>query len=551
MALPIDQIILNNLINQLANTSNNTGQSSNATNQVTIANLLANINPRLPDVLFNNNVTATVANSGNGLANILASNANAINTANSTNQLNVLIPQITNETPAVQVVVTTNQAQLQQGQQMQIQLPDASAFTRVAANNIVANVNIVVPPSQNTEAQNINARINIIVPPISNIDSNLEHGQFIKQDINNPNALLGKNFSAYFIQTPDEGITTKLPSQLTQPINQPQEIVGLHIRINNISLPNSPQSAPAATPSNFTGTVIFAADSETIINTNIGTLRLPINLQVPVGTNIEFDIAAIDLKNFKNLPEAGINNADVLKQYLNSDNSALKQLLSALQINSAAVAGNNQAPTAQLPNTTDKYIMARALWFLGNVSGATPEKWLGDENHNNLRKAADGNNLLSRVDGLFKTLRGFFASGPEQAATQAWNNFVIPFMDSDNELNFVNFYTERDADGENTNNENKATRFIVELNNSYYGEVQIDGLLSKHPTSKTLDVFFRYSGNINDEDKNNIRDIFQNSLEQSNLKGNLIFQQTEIELIPRPYANGQVAEAISPSGYII
>jgi hypothetical protein len=571
-------IIINNSLLSAINSQNLAAQNNNAQNLgqgASAASQAANITAGLPPTLLGSTVTANVT------------------TNQQLGQVQVNIPQFSNFLPQAEITLTTNQTQLLQGQQVQVQIPDANNFTRT--NNIlIANVNITTSDVNTGATQNFNGRINIVLP--NQASSNTQNNNFIQQNISNPESLVGKNLSAYFISAPDKNLVQNISGQnpqasILQGVSQSslvsENISGLQIKISNITLPNNApltnaavtnapitnaSSANTLNAENFSASVVFSGDNETILNTSLGTLRLPVNLQLPVGTNLQFNISGLDLKNLVANKELQITNLETLKQYLASDNTALKDLLSALTNNSAnnpnpAV---NQAAQAQIPNTVDKFIFSRAIWFLGNVSNNSADKWLSDDN----KKILGRNNAspeIGKLDSLFSALKSFFtpADAPAQGAVGAWNNFTVPFLDSENKLNYVNFYTEQNQSSNDENNGKTATRFIVELNNSYFGEVQIDGLLTNSdninmhinaqaPQNKKLDIIFRYSSEISEEDKINLREVFFNSIEISGLKGDIQLRKTEAEDIPRPYNNpnytnnnlGQI-NSINPNGYVI
>jgi hypothetical protein len=558
----VDAIINNSLLNAI-NTQNinsqNLGQGASASQA-------ANINSELPNILLGTPLNATVT------------------TNPQLGQVSLNVPQLASFLPQAEVLVTTNQTQLQQGQQVQIQLPEATNFTRLN-NTLIANINIATTDANTGATQNFNGRINIVLP--NQPSSNASNNQFIQQNISNPESLVGKNFQAFFISAPDKNFTQNLvqnissqPSQVQvlQGVAQsslvPENISGLQIKISNITLPDVASSsanipaAPAsssnlAATANFAASVVFSGDNETILNTNLGTLRLPVNLQLPVGSNIQFDISSLDLKNVAVGKELQITNLESLKQYLASDATALKDLLSALtnNQNTSPQAGVSQAQ-AQVPNVTDKFIFSRAIWFLGNVANSSPDKWLSEDS----KKILSKNNLLAeganKLEGVFKAFKSFFtpAEGLPQGNIGAWNNFVVPFLDSENKLNYVNFFTEQNSKNNNYEGEKSALRFIVELNNSYFGDVQIDGLLTnseitslQQNSSKKLDVIFRYSSQISDSDKLELQKIFIDSLEISGLKGEISFRQSSVDEFPRPQAQNEakLASPLSKNGYVI
>lgn len=537
---------------------------------------------------------------------ILGVNLNATVTSNQQlGQVSVTIPQLANFLPQAEINLTTNQANLQLGQQIQVQLPQADAFTKIN-NTLVANVNVTLTNPDTGNTQNINARVSIVLPNLPS--SGLANNQFIEQNISNPNGLVGQNFSAFFINPPDENLYQNLSPQLANKFANntsaqvPQNaftannISNLQIKITDVTLPNvNPQNLSAqntnlqngqanisgnilqqpvdnsavnlaqqAAAQAISGKVIFSGDNETIINSKIGTLRLPVNLQLPVGTDISFEIGNISLKSLSDAKNLQLNNLEALKQFLNSDTTALKDLLSLLQGGNAAQNLNNlsatQAAQAQIPNASDKHIFARAIWFLGNVANGSSEKWLNDDTKKILSKSNNSSEITTKLESMFNALRSFFTpeSAP-QISNNNWNNFVVPFLDQENNLNYVNFYTEQDKQNQAEKDSKKAIRFLVELNNSYFGEVQIDGLLSKlqadgvQAVGKKLDIIFRYTNIISDADINEIKSIFVNSLEVAGLKGNINFKQTDSSEIPRPYnsANAVEINSISKNGYVI
>ena len=159
------------------------------------------------------------------------------------------------------------------------------------------------------------------------------------------------------------------------------------------------------------------------------------------------------------------------------------------------------------------------LFLLSALNAGNLDKWLGQD----FRKTLDmggHRDLLRRLDDDFSLL----AKANTDPGGQDWKALAFPFFDGDALRQLRMFYRRRES--EKNDKEEDSTRFVIELDLSKTGPVQLDGLFHK----SRFDLVFRTQQNVPTELKQNVYDIFTNNLEITGIQGSLVFKR----VIPFP-----------------
>jgi len=189
----------------------------------------------------------------------------------------------------------------------------------------------------------------------------------------------------------------------------------------------------------------------------------------------------------------------------------LRSALNLLATNDPALASivlNSRIPTA---NTN---LGASLLFFLSALNGGNINKWLGQDVQLTLEKAGQGD--------LFKSLSDDFTALSRlnsDAGGNDWKTLVFPFYSETRLQQLKMFYRKHSREGEDGAEDE--TRFIIELDLSKSGAVQLDGLFKP----KQFDLLFRHQQELDTALKARVSEIFTENMEITGLSGSLTFRK--------------------------
>ena len=123
--------------------------------------------------------------------------------------------------------------------------------------------------------------------------------------------------------------------------------------------------------------------------------------------------------------------------------------------------------------------------------------------------------LLKALDDDFKV----FSRLQSDINGQDWKSLNFPFFDGQNLRQIRMFHRQR-KNSEDENDLNATTRFVIELNLSASGPLQLDGLFKRN----TFDLAIRSHTEMPQDMKHHILKLFNDHIEISGLQGQLIFK---------------------------
>ncbi len=226
----------------------------------------------------------------------------------------------------------------------------------------------------------------------------------------------------------------------------------------------------------------------------------------------------------------GLNTADTLQtapqplEHFIQNWQSLSHIISVMPVaNGQTIAHslNNRVPNAQNPTQ----MASTMIFFMAAMGAKNPAKaWLGPDMTQQLEKQGQGK-LLAMLD---HDMRRIFRLGAETPVNE-WRPSLIP-MQVGGEASAVPLLIKQvmeDAQDEGSKsgedqNDGKiaATRFIVELSLSQFGQVQVDGLLKK----TQLNIIIRSKINLPSHMTVKMSNIFTTALEISGYTGDLQFR---------------------------
>ncbi|MDA1311643.1 MAG: hypothetical protein O2985_18865 [Proteobacteria bacterium] len=190
---------------------------------------------------------------------------------------------------------------------------------------------------------------------------------------------------------------------------------------------------------------------------------------------------------------------------------ALDQAIRLLEAANPVAA--NQITQNHVARPGPQLTAAMAL-FITAVRGGDLRAWLGE----------DSTRAIDRLRGQFgATLREDFgtmhrASEPTESG---WRAFFIPLLD-EGQLNQIRMFLnqENNPEGDGEDRDDPRTHFIVDLSLSQLGDLRIDGTVKQ----KNVDLLVRSLKALPDRMRQDIREIFTNTLARTGIEGQLAFR---------------------------
>jgi len=203
---------------------------------------------------------------------------------------------------------------------------------------------------------------------------------------------------------------------------------------------------------------------------------------------------------------------------------SLSQILSVMSVggsSSMAQSLNNRLPGIENPAR----MTTGMIFFLAAIGAKTPARiWLGPDITRRLEQAGQ-EKLLQKLDN---DMQRIFRLGTTTTAPNDWRPALLP-LHIGGDVTAIPILTRqvRDdrPDGENGaeregEDRDKTTRFIVELDLSQFGQIQLDGLLK----DQKLNIIIRAGIKLPPTMKASMTDMFTTALDISGYRGDLQFR---------------------------
>lgn len=277
-------------------------------------------------------------------------------------------------------------------------------------------------------------------------------------------------------------------------------------------------------------------NGEAIIQTPVGIIRLQAGTQLPIGSHVTFEIGEIKtaqtLESSTSIisPNVAVTPAPLTQ--LARSSGALSNifvLLSGLgtqealsfinknipMINPAEASANPKEQQAPHNLLSPIFTFAAALrsgdfreWL-----GRGNAKWLEDNGHEN---------LLKKAEGEFLSISRQFIDTP----ARQWQSLFFPIAIA-GELQQTRLFVKRDRkqkenEGRLSNEED--TRFVVEMDLSQLGEMQMDGFVRNNNKNIQFDLIIRNFIPLSEEIQKEILNIYNNIGELTGYQGSITFQ---------------------------
>ena len=282
-------------------------------------------------------------------------------------------------------------------------------------------------------------------------------------------------------------------------------------------LPSAPVPGPAllaahaggAHPAAVVGHVIGATPAgQPVVQTPVGTIVLAIKSDLPVGSRMLLELAS---------PNAGATSGPTA---LPADPGALAVTLArgwpALEEAVAALRQQNPAAAARAAESLprpDSSLAANLLTMMQSLAGAKSSEWLPAALRAGLEKLGRGE-LKDRVERE----AGQMARLTAESTSSDWRVFFLPLLD-ESSLRQINMFLRRHG-GDGDSPEESETRFVVEVEFSRFGALQLDGLVGQ----RRFDLVLRTRAPLPAEMRGEIARIHADARSAAGLTGDMTFQ---------------------------
>lgn len=313
---------------------------------------------------------------------------------------------------------------------------------------------------------------------------------------------------------------------------------GLNIKIISITLPAG-TSAPSLTPPPVEGQISLAPGAtlsgvasgrqgvgQTVVQTHAGPISLPTQQALPPGTEIRFEI-----NSHKPLTPGAAQHGPMhagAAPLLDGNWPTFDETLNLLH--EAAPGAHQHIMQAALPRA-DPQLAANVLFFLSALRGGDIRNWLGDGPVRILEK------LRPDLAGRLKSDMTQMTRRMDDPVTGDWRVHGVPFLFGSEVDRIQLLIRDQDANDDGEDEDIKGgTRFVVDLNLSKLGHLQIDGLVGEK--NKRLDLVLRSDDPLSSNVRDDIRRIYNEALELTGIEGSVGFQARPGNFvnIPKPAA---------------
>ena len=295
------------------------------------------------------------------------------------------------------------------------------------------------------------------------------------------------------------------------------------VALNNAQAAKADLAAPLG--QSLVATVLphAVADEPVLLQTSLGVIRIAQPLAAPAGTQLQVRVTSVTAPNSYTIalanatqPEPAAELPELAKQW-----SSLQQIVHILgDENLPSLIPNlpSVSPTPGQPNTVGNQL----LFFLSALKGGDFEAWLGKQSIKILEDKGYGP-LLRKAEGEFMTIAKQWAE-PQQTQN-SWQSFFFPVAVA-GELQQVRAFVKRDRKDKNeeTPEGGEDTRFVLEMELSQLGEMQMDGLVQRSGQNLQFDLMIRSHHPLPSALQTDIQDIFQSTAELTGYRGQIMFQ---------------------------
>jgi len=316
---------------------------------------------------------------------------------------------------------------------------------------------------------------------------------------------------------PATSTPTAIPTQSTQTTTPPAQTI-----------------QPATT---ITATVLSTEPSgELIVQSPVGVVRLQAGTPIPTGSQITLQIVQATPPSAQAITAAAIINTqpapitELAQQW-----TSIQQIFGLLTgratptgLDNTALPVSTQAGLADTAHITSNSANAQSissamLTFMSAVRKGDFDNWLGASNIK-LLQAQGHDDLIKKAQAEFSTIaRQFTESQPGH-----WQPLFFP-LPTEGTTQQARLYVKRDRKQGNTDGQKKSedTRFVIEVDLTQLGELQMDGFVRTQDKELQFDMVIRSTSGLPKDIQNDISKIYNDMGEVTGYKGSISFQNVK------------------------
>ena len=352
------------------------------------------------------------------------------------------------------------------------------------------------------------------------------------QGSNNPLTTLVKSMLPLIQGLQSQGMTqplsTPAPQAGTLFSNQPS---GAELKIITITPPpvgnTTPPTLPPLASGQIEGTIIGQTrDGMAVIKTQIADFVLSTRINLPVGSTLTLQATPLTLSDLATRLSA---NPTAMSTLLASFDPLSGDNWPALDEAMALLAQHKPDAAARMANTIPSpgpKMVPTTLFFLAALRLGIAENWLGAQTMQAMRDSG-GRSTVDKLTGDF----GRIARQSGETLPGEWRGISMPLI-YDSQLSQLQMYVRKHKDDEGDGSTGaKTTRFIVNLNLSRLGGMQLDGLMHEalpaKGIDKRLDMVIRTNDRLAPSLMQDLQAAYAAGLKDSKMGGSLEFQASK------------------------
>lgn len=236
---------------------------------------------------------------------------------------------------------------------------------------------------------------------------------------------------------------------------------------------------------------------------------------VTIGTSIVFDTNGAGLGI---LPQASATLQASVQNPLPALDQILQQVLNLSPTQSQSI---QSAILPSIPQAASPpQLSASTLFLIAALSGGEVKNFLSDRATQGLNKAKIS---FERLGQEFGQMQRSFSDVP----LNEWRNFSIPLLTQEHITGVQFHYRDETGEFDSENEKQKATRFVMDLNMTRMGEIQVDGLVR----DKRMDVTLRTEKNLSDAMRQQLRGLYASAIESAGYEGDISFRGDPSEML--------------------
>lgn len=313
-----------------------------------------------------------------------------------------------------------------------------------------------------------------------------------------------------------------------QPQNQAQQkLVNELVKLTNFK----PTVQPAADGSlKVNALVVTSTSSQALVETKLGKVVISNPFQgkpIAPGT-----VLNLNLEGFVKTENVGAQQSNLTN--LVREWPAMAELIQSLNN-----AGQNGAQAANKLAGLDSIFASRLIGFINSVKSGNLNNWLSGELMDTLDEATR-EQIIGKLRGDFQQLNRALTD-----QSQSWQTLLFPVFDGE-ELHQARLHVKHmeSEEAEATS----GSRFILEFETGYFGELQLDGFIRKHQNGSNFDLVVRTLKPMDVDVRGDVVEIFNNAQELTGFKGHIEFavmqdfptKPTEELLLHRAHNEGSI-----------